>query len=181
MGGLISIFSGLFSGDKQTNILMVGLDGAGKTTILYKLKLDQDIQTTPTIGFNLETIRYRNMKLVIRDVGGQDRLRRLWRQYYEGTHAVVFVVDSNDTDRLETARSELHKLMEDDHLRDAVVLVYANKQDQPKALSPPELQSELGIQEIQSRGFNIFLQPSTAITCEGIYEGLDWLAKALRV
>ena len=180
MGGLVSLFSGLFDSGKQTNILMIGLDGAGKTTILYKLKLDQDMQTIPTIGFNLETIKYRNMKLLIRDVGGQDKLRRLWRQYYEGTDAVIFVVDANDTDRIQTAREELEKLMNDDFLSSAVILIYANKQDQPNAMSSQDLHSELRITDLQTKGFNIFIQPSTALTCEGIYEGLDWVAKALR-
>eukprot|EP01059_Diplonema_ambulator_P015436 TRINITY_DN26571_c0_g1_i1.p1 TRINITY_DN26571_c0_g1~~TRINITY_DN26571_c0_g1_i1.p1 ORF type:complete len:186 (+),score=41.31 TRINITY_DN26571_c0_g1_i1:50-607(+) len=181
MGALFSLL-GLTS-DRKTNILMVGLDAAGKTTILYKLKLDQkdeEVVTTPTVGFNLEVIKYRNLKLVIRDVGGQDKLRRLWRNYYEGSDAVIFVIDSNDIDRIPLAKEELHKLMSDDHLKNALLLIYANKQDQPNALSTSNLATQLDTQSIQTKGFNVFIQPSVALTCEGIFEGLDWLANSLK-
>eukprot|EP00755_Sulcionema_specki_P021545 Sspe_Gene.74429::Locus_46152_Transcript_1_1_Confidence_1.000_Length_604::g.74429::m.74429/K07937/ARF1; ADP-ribosylation factor 1 len=180
MGGLISsLFGGVFSSPKKTSILMVGLDGAGKTTVLYKLKLDQVVQTTPTIGFNVETIEYKNLKLCIKDVGGQDKLRALWRRYYTGTDAVIFVVDSNDTDRVPLAKEEIHKLMGEDELQHASILVLANKQDLPNALSASALTEQLDLHGIQAKGFNVFVQPSTATTGEGIFEGLDWLANAL--
>jgi ADP-ribosylation factor protein 1 len=57
---------------------MLGLDGAGKTTITYKLKLGEIVQTTPTIGFNFETVSYKNIKFNIWDIAGQDRIRQLW-------------------------------------------------------------------------------------------------------
>ncbi|KAJ9442946.1 ADP-ribosylation factor [Diplonema papillatum] len=182
MGAFLSMFGLAADSSRKTGILMVGLDNAGKTTILYKLKLDQDkeVTTTPTIGFNLETIKYRNLTLLIRDVGGQDKLRRLWRNYYEGTDAVIFVVDSNDRDRMPLAKDELHKLMDEDVLSDAVVLVYGNKQDQPHALAAADLSAALDVPAIQAKGFNIFVQPSAAVTCEGIFEGLDWLSNTLK-
>merc|ERR1711990_782280 len=103
-------------------------DAAGKTTILYKLKLGEVVTTIPTIGFNVETVEYKNLSFTVWDVGGQDRIRKLWRHYYQGTEGLIFVVDSNDRDRIEDAREELTKLLPEDAMRDAVVLVLANKQ-----------------------------------------------------
>merc|ERR1711963_1141161 len=82
---------------------MLGLDNAGKTTTLYKIKLGEVVQTTPTIGFNVESVQRKNLKLSVWDVGGQDQIRGLWRHYFLNTRAVIFVVDSNDTNRLPQA------------------------------------------------------------------------------
>merc|ERR1712159_783111 len=81
---------------QEMRILMVGLDAAGKTTILYKLKLGEVGTTIPTIGFNVEAVTYKNITFTVWDVGGQDKIRPLWRHYYEDAHGVIFVVDSND-------------------------------------------------------------------------------------
>ncbi len=106
---------------------MVGLDAAGKTTILYKLKLGEVVTTIPTIGFNVETVEYKNISFTVWDVGGQDKIRLLWRHYYQNTQGLIFVVDSNDRDRIDDAREELHKMLSEEELRDAVLLVFANK------------------------------------------------------
>merc|ERR1712040_31199 len=124
------IFRSLF-GKKEMRILMVGLDAAGKTTILYKLKLGEIVTTIPTIGFNVETVEYKNISFTVWDVGGQDRIRPLWRHYFLGAQGVIFIVDSNDRDRVEEAREELMKTLNEDELRDASLLVLANKQDLP--------------------------------------------------
>merc|ERR1739842_98870 len=87
-------------GKTEMRILMVGLDAAGKTTILYKLKLGEVITTIPTIGFNVETVEYKNIEFTVWDIGGQHLIRPLWRHYYQGTEAVIFVVDSNDRERI---------------------------------------------------------------------------------
>ena len=83
-------------GKQEMRILMVGLDAAGKTTILYKLKLGEAVTTIPTIGFNVETVEYKNISFTVWDVGGQDKIRPLWRHYYQNTQGLIFVVDSND-------------------------------------------------------------------------------------
>ena len=111
----------------------VGLDAAGKTTILYKLKLGEIVTTIPTIGFNVETVEYKNISFTVWDVGGQDKIRPLWRHYFQNTQGLIFVVDSNDRDRVSEARDELHRMLNEDELRDAVLLVFANKQDLPNA------------------------------------------------
>ena len=116
-----------FLGKKEMRILMVGLDAAGKTTILYKFKLGEVVTTIPTIGFNVETVEYKNISFTVWDVGGQDKIRLLWRHYYQNTQGLIFVVDSNDRDRIDDAREELHKMLAEEELRDSVVLVFANK------------------------------------------------------
>ena len=127
MGNFASVFKRLES-KKDIRILMVGLDAAGKTTILYKLKLGENVTTIPTIGFNVETVEYKNINFTVWDVGGQDKIRPLWRHYYMNTQALIFVVDCNDRDRITEARDELHRMLSEDELRDAVLLVFANKQ-----------------------------------------------------
>merc|ERR1719296_593012 len=115
-------------GKKEMRILMVGLDAAGKTTILYKLKLGEVVTTIPTIGFNVETVEYKSLSFTVWDIGGQDKIRPLWRHYYQGTHGLIFVVDSNDRHRIDDASEELHKMLREEEMSEAVVLVFANKQ-----------------------------------------------------
>ena len=141
------LFSNLF-GNKEMRILMVGLDGAGKTTVLYKLKLGEVITTIPTIGFNVETVQYKNISFTVWDVGGQDRIRSLWRHYYRNTEGVIFVVDSNDRSRIGEAREVMQRMLNEDELRNAAWLVFANKQDLPEAMSAAEITEKLGLHSI---------------------------------
>eukprot|EP00996_Jenningsia_fusiforme_P003200 NODE_4004_length_878_cov_138.300362_g3692_i0.p2 GENE.NODE_4004_length_878_cov_138.300362_g3692_i0~~NODE_4004_length_878_cov_138.300362_g3692_i0.p2 ORF type:complete len:183 (-),score=50.49 NODE_4004_length_878_cov_138.300362_g3692_i0:267-815(-) len=174
MGLTISkVFKNLF-GKKDVRILMVGLDAAGKTTILYKMKLGEIVTTIPTIGFNVETVEYKNIKFTMWDVGGQDKLRPLWRHYFQNTNGVIFVVDSNDKERAAQARDELQKMLSEDELRDASLLVFANKQDLPNAMSTAEVTDKLGLHSLRQR--NWFIQGTCATSGEGLYEGLDWMA-----
>uniref|UniRef100_A0A8C7A1Z7 Tripartite motif containing 23 n=1 Tax=Nothoprocta perdicaria TaxID=30464 RepID=A0A8C7A1Z7_NOTPE len=112
----------------EIRVVTLGLDGAGKTTILFKLKQDEFMQPIPTIGFNVETVEYKNLKFTIWDVGGKHKLRPLWKHYYLNTQAVVFVIDSSHRDRVSEAHSELAKLLTEKELRDALLLIFANKQ-----------------------------------------------------
>jgi ADP-ribosylation factor protein 1 len=88
------------SGTTEKRILMLGLDAAGKTTVLYRLNLGEAIQTVPTIGFNVERVQYKNIEFTMWDVGGQERIRSLWKHYYTGTEGLIFEVDSNDRARV---------------------------------------------------------------------------------
>merc|ERR1719188_1892473 len=126
-------------------MIMVGLDAAGKTTVLYKLKLGEVVTTIPTIGFNVETVEYKNLSFQVWDIGGQDKIRKLWRHYYQGTQGVIFVIDSSDRDRIEDAREEMDMMLREDEMRDAVLLVLANKQDLPGAMSSGEMGEKLGL------------------------------------
>jgi len=164
-------------GKTEMRILMVGLDAAGKTTILYKLKLGEVVTTIPTIGFNVETVEYKNLSFTVWDVGGQDKIRPLWRHYYQGTNGLIYVVDSNDRDRTEDAREELTKMLNEDEMRDAVVLVFANKQDLPNAMTAAEVTEKLGLQQMRNRQW--YIQSACATTGDGLYEGLDWLSRTL--
>lgn len=127
MGSMFSKVWQRLLGKKEMRILMVGLDAAGKTTILYKLKLGEVVTTIPTIGFNVETVDYKNISFTVWDVGGQDKIRLLWRHYYQNTQGLIFVVDSNDRERIDDAREELHKMLSEEELKEAVLLVFANK------------------------------------------------------
>jgi ADP-ribosylation factor protein 1 len=163
--------------NKEMRILMVGLDAAGKTTILYKLKLGEVVTTIPTIGFNVETVEYKNINFTVWDVGGQDKIRPLWRHYYQGTQGLIFVVDSNDRDRAQDAQDELQKMLNEDEMKDAVLLVFANKQDLPNAMPAAEVTEKLALHNMRSRQW--FIQSACATTGDGLYEGLDWLSRTI--
>lgn len=165
------------SAKKDCRILMVGLDAAGKTTILYKLKLGEVVTTIPTIGFNVETVEYKNINFTVWDVGGQDKIRPLWRHYYQNTQGLIFVVDSNDRDRIIEARDELTKMLNEDEMRDACVLVFANKQDLPNAMTAAEITDKLQLNQMRNRQW--YIQSACATTGDGIYEGFDWLCRAV--
>ncbi len=172
-GSVISRLLPILLNRKQCKILMLGLDAAGKTTILYQLKLGEMATTTPTLGVNVESITYKNIEFTVMDMGGQDKLRQLWQHYYEGTEALIFVVDSADEERLVEAKNELQKLMKEETLKDALLLVYANKQDLPEALSMQAVADGLEITEIKNRVW--YIQACSAQSGDGLTEGLEWL------
>jgi len=124
----------------------------------------------------VEEIHYKKLKLSVWDVGGQDRIRKLWKHYYARSDALIYVVDSNDVERVEEATLELHKLMKEPELRDAPVLVYANKQDLPCALSVAEIVDKMSLHDIK-RMWHV--QATSATSAAGLYEGLEWLSKAV--
>ncbi|CAF2061791.1 BnaC06g24690D [Brassica napus] len=171
--GFAKLVSSLFA-KKEMRLLMVGLDAAGKTTILYKLKLGEIVTTIPTIGFNVETVEYRNISFTVWDIGGQDKLRPLWKYYFQNTQGLIFVVDSNDRDRVVEARDELHRILNEDELRDAVLLVFANKQDLPNAMNAAEITDKLGLHSLRQRHW--YIQSTSATSGQGLYEGLEWLS-----
>uniref|UniRef100_A0AAY4EIV5 ADP-ribosylation factor 3 n=1 Tax=Denticeps clupeoides TaxID=299321 RepID=A0AAY4EIV5_9TELE len=178
MGNIFGNLLKSLIGKKEMRILMVGLDAAGKTTILYKLKLGEIVTTIPTIGFNVETVEYKNISFTVWDVGGQDKIRPLWRHYFQNTQGLIFVVDSNDRERVNEAREELMRMLAEDELRDAVLLVFANKQDLPNAMNAAEITDKLGLHSLRHR--NWYIQATCATSGDGLYEGLDWLANQLK-
>merc|ERR1712230_243497 len=175
--GIFSKVFGKLVGKKDCRILMVGLDAAGKTTILYKLKLGEVVTTIPTIGFNVETVEYKNISFTVWDVGGQDKIRPLWRHYYQNTQGIIFVVDSNDRERVGEAKDELNRMLSEDELRDGVLLVLSNKSDLPQAMSAAETADKLGLHSLCNRQW--FIQATCATNGEGLYEGLDWLSNTI--
>lgn len=177
MGLFMSKIWKRLKGSEDRRILMNGLDAAGKTTILYALKLGEVVTTIPTIGFNVETVQYKFLSFTVWDVGGRDKMRPLWRHYYQGTDALIFVVDSNDRDRIEYACEELDKVMHEDEMSECVLLVFANKQDLPGAMTAAEVTEKLGLHKLRNRQW--FIQSACAKTGDGLYEGLDWLSRTL--
>ncbi|KAI8991449.1 P-loop containing nucleoside triphosphate hydrolase protein [Mycotypha africana] len=157
MGIIFSnLWNKLFS-KTQVKIIIVGLDNAGKTTILYKLLMNQVVTTTPTIGSNVEEVEYKNLKFL------------MW--------AVIMVIDSTDVGRLHLAEQELHQMMESDQLQNASLLVFANKQDAKGALGAAKISEALGLSKLKDRQWHI--QACSALTGEGLYEGLDWIVLQL--
>ncbi len=164
-------------GKKDVRMLMVGLDAAGKTTILYQLKMGETVKTIPTIGFNVETLDYKGLNFTVWDVGGQDKIRVLWKHYYQNTDGLIFVVDSNDRDRVDDAAEELKKMLAEEELKDCVVLVMANKQDLKESMSPNEITDKLGMSQLKGRQW--LVQGTSATSGQGLKEGLDWMAGIL--
>lgn len=175
MGNSFSRVLSKLIGSREMKILMLGLDNAGKTTILYKLKLNKIRTCAPTVGFNVETVNFRNIKFNMWDVGGQERLRPLWRHYFPETTALIFVIDSQDKDQLNETKKELYSIISEKEMQNVVLLVLANKQDLRGSLKPQELS------EVLQLGDNLKNQiwcvvGSNALTGQGLVEGLSWIA-----
>ncbi|BHF77378.1 hypothetical protein SprV_0602048300 [Sparganum proliferum] len=174
MGLMFSRIFDRFFDKKEIRILMVGFGAAGKTTILYNLKLGEIVTTIPTIGFNVKTVEYKNLKFSVWDIGKETLSRLLWRHYFQ---SLLFVVDSNDRERIDGVREELHGMLNGDELRDAALLVFANKQDLPKAMQTSEITQRLGLSALHGRQW--YVQATCATSGTGVYEGLDWLSNTL--
>ncbi|KAM8840339.1 ADP-ribosylation factor-like protein 4A isoform 1-T2 [Spinachia spinachia] len=162
------------------HIVILGLDCAGKTTVLYRLRFNEFVNTVPTKGFNAERIKMsfgvwrRTVSFHFWDVGGQEKLRPLWRSYTRCADGIVFVVDSVDAERIEEAKTELHKITRLTANQGVPVLVVANKQDLRNSLGMAELESMLALGEL-SRARDWYLMPACAIIGEGLQEGLEKL------
>jgi len=174
MGMLFSrVWGKLFASNKEYKIIIVGLAGAGKTTMLYQFQLGKAIPTKPTIGSNMEEIQNKNIKLQVWDLGGQESLRAVWSTYFTGTHGVIFVVDSTDKKSDLTSKMELFNLLIHEDLKQSVFLVMANKQDAKDAMNPAEIAEKLSLTEIKDHEWHI--QACSALSGDGLQDGLDWL------
>lgn len=179
---LSSVFAQLFNQKKDTRMLMLGLDNAGKTTILHRLQLGEVVTTIPTVGFNVEQLEFGKMNMTVWDIGGQMKIRPLWRHYFHGTQGLIFVVDSNDVERVDSedgdsAKEELHRLLVDSDLKGVPLLILANKQDLPRAMSVANLTQALGLHNIRDRPW--FIQSCIANKGDGLYEGLAQMEKMI--
>lgn len=164
---------GLLGSKPQAQILMLGLDNAGKSTLLYKLKHDANVTTVPTIGFNVEMMdavkNRRNIALTVWDVGGQKGMREHWKSFHHDAAAVVFVVDSSDLERLEEARHELENTLRSEQLRGRPLVLVANKQDVNGSLTVTEITDKFNLKKLcPSRPW--FVQPCSASTGYGVEE-----------
>ncbi|XP_027784744.2 ADP-ribosylation factor-like protein 11 [Marmota flaviventris] len=163
----------------EAQVMMMGLDGAGKTTLLYKLKGHQEVETLPTIGFNVEPLEAPGHKSVILwDVGGQAQLRASWKDYLEGTEVLVYVLDSTDEARLPEAVGELKEVLKDPNMTGVPFLVLANKQEAPDALPLREIRKRLGLECFADRGWD--LRACSALTGQGLPEAWKSLQALLK-
>ncbi|XP_001363341.1 ADP-ribosylation factor-like protein 4D [Monodelphis domestica] len=161
------------------HVVVIGLDSAGKTSLLYRLKFKEFVQSVPTKGFNTEKIRMplggsRAITFQVWDVGGQEKLRPLWRSYTRRTDGMVFVVDATEAERLEEAKIELHRISRASDNQGVPVLVLANKQDRPGALSPAEVEKRLAVKELAAATLT-YVQGCSAVDGLGLQPGLERL------
>ena len=175
MGSGLAKLDGL----QPVHVVMLGLDSAGKSTVLYRLKFDQYVNTVPTVGFNCEKIKgttgkAKGVSFLIWDVGGQDKVRPLWKSYTRNTDGIVFVVDSVDTERMEEARVELLRTARCPENTGVPILVVANKQDLPGAKDAAEVEKLVGVHELPP-GHLWHVQSACAIIGEGLDDGLEHL------
>jgi small GTP-binding protein len=178
MGGLISTLSSWIAGKRQVRVLILGLDCAGKTTILYRLQLNRvEPHYPPTVAFNLETVDVGNLKLQIWDLGGQDQLRAFWYLYFTDTNGVLFVIDSADRGRIELCANELKTLLTDEGLQGIPLCVVANKQDLANAMTVEELTEKLELRQYRERTWTVV--PASAVKGDGVKEAFEWLAEAI--
>jgi ADP-ribosylation factor-like protein 3 len=175
--GLLTLLRKLKRSDNEARILVLGLDNAGKTTILRRLS-DEDItHIMPTQGFNIKSLMHSEFKLNVWDIGGQKSIRPYWRNYFDQTDALVYVIDSADSRRLEETGVELGQLLDEEKLSGVPLLIYANKQDLISALGPDEISEGLNLHTIRDRVWEI--QACSAKTGEGLQEGMEWIVSQI--
>lgn len=164
---------------QSLHVVVIGLDSAGKTSLLYRLKLTEYVKTIPTKGFNMEKIKMpvgsgRAITFQVWDVGGQEKLRPLWKSYTRRTDGLVFVVDSAEAERLEEAKVELHKITRTSENQGVPLLVLANKQDLPAALPVCEVEKLLTVHELGANTLH-HVQGCSAVDGQGLQMGLEKL------
>ena len=175
--GLLTLLRKLKKTDQEARLLVLGLDNSGKTTILKKLS-DEDIShIMPTQGFNIKSLMHEGFKLNVWDIGGQKSIRPYWRNYYDQTDALVYVIDSADTRRLEETGVELQQLLDEEKLSSVPVLIMANKQDLLNAASAAEISTSLNLNAIRERNWNIL--PCSAKTGEGLQDAMEWIVEQI--
>ncbi|KAJ2809503.1 ADP-ribosylation factor-like protein 2 [Coemansia guatemalensis] len=171
--GLLSIIKKLREKEKEIRILVLGLDNAGKTTIMKRLNGESIDTVSPTLGFNITTLELDSYKLNFWDVGGQRTIRPYWRNYFEQTDGIIWVVDSADRERMIDCRNELLSLLKEDKLAGASLLVFANKQDIAGALDDEAIRDMLDLSLLTTHHWAI--KPCSAVTGDNLLKGLQWL------
>ncbi|CAH8469150.1 unnamed protein product [Heterobilharzia americana] len=173
MGLLFAKFWRLFN-SRDYKVIILGLDNAGKSTILYQFVLKEAVQTSPTIGSNVEEVKWKNLHFIMWDIGGQTTLRASWDTYFSGSDFVILVIDSTDRERLYLTKQELYKLLVAEELKRSKMLIFANKQDVSGCMSVAEISHNLNLTSIRDHPWHV--QPCCALTGEGLPQGLDWIA-----
>ncbi|KAH7643190.1 ADP-ribosylation factor-like 5 [Dermatophagoides farinae] len=177
MGILFSKIWSYFTHEEH-KLVIIGLDNAGKTTILYQFLMEEVVHTSPTLGSNVEEVVWKNIHFIMWDLGGQDSLRQGWQAYYSNTEFIILVIDSSDHERISISKEELWRMLGHEDLRKASVLIYANKQDIKGCMSVAQISKELNLTSIKKHKWQI--QPCCAISGEGLYQGLEWIVEQLK-
>ncbi|KAL6338486.1 hypothetical protein AAG906_020580 [Vitis piasezkii] len=184
---MFTLFYGLWKylfSKAEFHVLILGIDKAGKTTLLEKLKalysnlegLPPD-RILPTVGLNIGRVELSNTKLVFWDLGGQPGLRSIWEKYYEEAHAVVYVIDASCPSRFEDSKSALEKILRHEDLQGAPLLILANKQDLGDAASSEEIARYLDLKKLDERVYMV--EAVSAYDGMGIKESVDWLVEVM--
>jgi len=163
-----------FSNTEQ-KVVIVGLDNAGKTTIMYQYLTEEVVHTSPTIGSNVEEITYKKSKFVMWDLGGQESLRVSWATYYSNCDFIILVIDSTDRERLHISKDELYSMLQHEELKKAKLLLLANKQDIRGCMSATEITQSLNLTNIKDRDWHI--QACCALSGEGLKLGIEWMVE----
>jgi ADP-ribosylation factor-like protein 3 len=177
--GLLDLLRGIKKTDKELRVLVLGLDNAGKTTVLKKMADEDTVQINPTQGFNMKTLVKEGIKLNVWDIGGQKAIRTYWENYYDNVDILVYVVDAADKKRLEESGTEFNNLISDAKMQGVPILVFANKQDLDNAVQPDEVAIALRLHEIpRDRAWKI--QSASAKAGTGLEEGFQWALQAAK-
>ncbi|GKT34352.1 putative multi-domain containing protein [Aduncisulcus paluster] len=171
--GLLTVLRDVKEKEKEMRILILGLDNAGKTTTIKRIKGEDVDKISPTVGFTITSFDFLSFKLNIWDVGGQRTIRSYWRNYYEKTDGIIWVVDCSDRRRIESCQKEFFELLAAEKLEGASLLVLANKQDIAGAMTPKEVVKHLKLDDVKRRHWRV--QKASAMTGFGLKEGFDWL------
>lgn len=175
---------GYFLGIKkrEVNVLIVGLDNSGKTSIInhFKPEEQKSVEIVPTVGFNVDRFRNKNLNFTAFDMSGQGRYRNLWEHYYKDAQGIIFVVDSSDALRMVVAKDELDMMLQHKDIKDRniPILFFANKMDLREAMSSVKVSQALGLDRLKNKPWHICA--SNALTGEGLGEGVEWLSDQLR-
>lgn len=177
--GLLSLLRKLKSTpDRELRILLLGLDNAGKTTLLKTLASEDISHITPTQGFNIKSVQSSGFKLNVWDIGGQRKIRPYWKNYFENTDILIYVIDSADRKRFEETGVELGELLDEEKLTGVPVMMFANKQDLFNAAPASEIAECLNLHTIRDRAWQI--QACSAMSGEGVRDGMDWVCKNIK-
>lgn len=177
MGLLLTRLWNLFSNEEH-KVIIIGLDNAGKTTILYQFLMNEVVHTSPTIGSNVEEVIWNKIHFLMWDIGGQESLRSSWNTYFSNAEVVILVIDSTDRERLPINKEELYRILANEELRKARLLVFANKQDIQSAMSAKDISQQLNLTSIKDHNWHI--QGCCGLTGEGLYDGLEWVANQIK-
>ncbi|OAF67561.1 ADP-ribosylation factor L [Intoshia linei] len=172
MGNILNYLS-----QRDIRLVMVGLDNSGKTTVLHKLKHNTNVSTIPTIAFNVDNFKFKNLNLNVWDIGGQDKFVSKWNHHFQNTDVLIFVIDSSDISRVRQASKRLHECLQHQLLENVLLMVLANKQDMPNSLKIDEMITRLELEKVVQWWI---CHPTCALTGEGLIEAFTILSKKIK-